>query len=131
MQTLATGPPAPCALAHLLRAPPARARTGNMMLFDHEGVIRKYDTPEDILRDFFDLRLAYYGKRKAALLKVRRRGGGGVGWWHAQTELQEDRIVCRGQGGLWQSLWRLPGQLPIYWVGAGFSPATPCVRALR
>lgn len=48
-----------------------------MMLFNHEGVITKYDSPEYILREFYDLRLDFYGKRKAALLKVRARGGGG------------------------------------------------------
>lgn len=43
------------------------------MLFDAEGVIHKYASPEDILRDFYDLRLAYYAKRRAALLRVRMR----------------------------------------------------------
>ena len=34
------------------------------MLFDHAGCIRRYDTPEEILREFFDLRLDYYRRRK-------------------------------------------------------------------
>ena len=42
----------------------------NMMLFDHDGVIRKYDGPEDIVKEFFDVRLDLYKKRKAHLLKV-------------------------------------------------------------
>ncbi|KAK9070925.1 hypothetical protein SSX86_009493 [Deinandra increscens subsp. villosa] len=42
--------------------------TSNMHLFDANGVIRKYDTPEQILEDFFHLRLDYYEKRKKALL---------------------------------------------------------------
>jgi hypothetical protein len=54
---------------------PVPAVTGNMMLFNSEGVIRKYDTAEDILREFYELRLGFYTKRKAALLKV-----GGFFW---------------------------------------------------
>ncbi|XP_038974184.1 DNA topoisomerase 2-like [Phoenix dactylifera] len=42
--------------------------TTNMHLFDSKGVIKKYDTPEQILEDFFHLRLEFYGKRKKALL---------------------------------------------------------------
>ncbi|KAH6917161.1 DNA topoisomerase II [Coprinopsis sp. MPI-PUGE-AT-0042] len=38
--------------------------TTNMILFDFEGKIKKYDTPEEILEDFFPARLAYYQKRK-------------------------------------------------------------------
>eukprot|EP00889_Picochlorum_renovo_P007738 jgi/Picre1/34768/NNA_002234.t1 len=42
----------------------------NMMLFDHSGVIKKYDGPEDIMKEFFDERLELYKKRRAHLLKV-------------------------------------------------------------
>lgn len=38
------------------------------MLFDHVGCLKKYDTVLDILRDFFELRLKYYGLRKEWLL---------------------------------------------------------------
>eukprot|EP00887_Chlorella_sp_A99_P005643 scaffold1.g5643.t1 len=41
---------------------------GNMMLFNSEGAIQKYTSPEDILREFFQLRLDHYAKRKALLL---------------------------------------------------------------
>ena len=41
----------------------------NMHLFSHDGVITKYDNPEAILRDFYDLRLQYYGVRKAHMEK--------------------------------------------------------------
>jgi DNA topoisomerase-2 len=41
-----------------------------MMLFDAEGKIKRYDSPEEILQEFFDLRLAYYEKRRVALLQV-------------------------------------------------------------
>ncbi|KAI9116615.1 hypothetical protein K1719_012273 [Acacia pycnantha] len=38
--------------------------TSNMHLFDAEGKIKKYDTPEQILEEFFPLRLEYYERRK-------------------------------------------------------------------
>ncbi|GJX51727.1 DNA topoisomerase 2-like protein, partial [Tanacetum coccineum] len=38
--------------------------TSSMHLFDANGVIKKYDTPEQILEDFFHLRLDFYEKRK-------------------------------------------------------------------
>lgn len=40
----------------------------SMVLFDHVGCLKKYDTALDILRDFFELRLKYYGLRKEWLL---------------------------------------------------------------
>ncbi|KAL4420378.1 hypothetical protein ABPG77_002318 [Micractinium sp. CCAP 211/92] len=43
--------------------------TGNMMLFNSDGLIQKYACPEDILREFYDLRLRYYAKRRSALLR--------------------------------------------------------------
>jgi len=35
-----------------------------MVLFDHLGCLRKYETVEEIMREFFDVRLSMYGKRK-------------------------------------------------------------------
>ncbi|CAN6696972.1 unnamed protein product [Malus baccata var. baccata] len=43
--------------------------TSNMHLFDRKGVIKKFDTPEQILEDFFHLRLEFYEKRKKVLLE--------------------------------------------------------------
>eukprot|EP00746_Dinoflagellata_sp_MGD_P082151 gnl/MRDRNA2_/MRDRNA2_32622_c0_seq1.p1 gnl/MRDRNA2_/MRDRNA2_32622_c0~~gnl/MRDRNA2_/MRDRNA2_32622_c0_seq1.p1 ORF type:complete len:780 (-),score=187.44 gnl/MRDRNA2_/MRDRNA2_32622_c0_seq1:59-2353(-) len=40
----------------------------NMMLFDHEGKIKKYETSLDIIQDFCKLRLEMYAKRKAYLM---------------------------------------------------------------
>uniref|UniRef100_A0A671FSQ2 DNA topoisomerase 2 n=1 Tax=Rhinolophus ferrumequinum TaxID=59479 RepID=A0A671FSQ2_RHIFE len=40
----------------------------SMVLFDHVGCLKKYDTVLDILREFFELRLKYYGLRKEWLL---------------------------------------------------------------
>ncbi|XBI78676.1 hypothetical protein VPH35_088327 [Triticum aestivum] len=42
--------------------------TSNMHLSDSNGKIQKYDTPEDILREFFKLRLEYYSRRKEVML---------------------------------------------------------------
>ncbi|OWM78385.1 DNA topoisomerase 2 [Punica granatum] len=42
--------------------------TSNMHLFDAKGIIKKYDTPEQILEEFFPLRLGFYEKRKKFLL---------------------------------------------------------------
>eukprot|EP00928_Gymnodinium_smaydae_P069983 TRINITY_DN53940_c0_g1_i1.p1 TRINITY_DN53940_c0_g1~~TRINITY_DN53940_c0_g1_i1.p1 ORF type:complete len:1309 (-),score=272.18 TRINITY_DN53940_c0_g1_i1:634-4497(-) len=42
--------------------------TNNMILFDSEGKIRKYETAEDIVRDFAVTRLEMYGKRKEFLV---------------------------------------------------------------
>ncbi|XP_042412378.1 DNA topoisomerase 2-like isoform X1 [Zingiber officinale] len=42
--------------------------TTNMHLFDSKSVIKKYDSPEQILEEFFALRFVYYEKRKKALL---------------------------------------------------------------
>ncbi|XP_003222506.3 DNA topoisomerase 2-alpha [Anolis carolinensis] len=36
----------------------------NMVLFDHIGCLKKYETAEDILREFYELRLRYYSLRK-------------------------------------------------------------------
>ncbi|CAI5534429.1 unnamed protein product [Closterium sp. Naga37s-1] len=38
--------------------------TGNMHLFDADGRMKKYDSPEDIVEDFYGIRLGYYEQRK-------------------------------------------------------------------
>jgi DNA topoisomerase-2 len=38
--------------------------TSNMICFDMNGKIRKYKSPEEILEEFYTLRLSYYQKRK-------------------------------------------------------------------
>lgn len=43
--------------------------TNNMVLFDAAGKIKKYATPEEILDDFYMLRLGYYQKRKEYLVE--------------------------------------------------------------
>ncbi len=35
-----------------------------MVLFDSKGCLRQYSSELDIIREFFDLRLDYYQKRK-------------------------------------------------------------------
>uniref|UniRef100_H3ALH9 DNA topoisomerase 2 n=1 Tax=Latimeria chalumnae TaxID=7897 RepID=H3ALH9_LATCH len=39
-----------------------------VVLFDHVGCLKKYESVQDILKEFFDLRLKYYGLRKEWLL---------------------------------------------------------------
>ncbi|RKO97640.1 hypothetical protein CXG81DRAFT_11420, partial [Caulochytrium protostelioides] len=42
--------------------------TSNMVLFDKDGRIRKYSSVEEILDEFYDMRLEYYQRRKRHLL---------------------------------------------------------------
>lgn len=42
--------------------------TSNLVCFDQEGRIRKYEKIEDIVSEFYDLRRKYYQKRKEHLL---------------------------------------------------------------
>lgn len=42
------------------------------MLFDADGKIKRYESPEEILMEFFDLRLQYYERRRVSLLQARR-----------------------------------------------------------
>ncbi len=43
--------------------------TTNMVLFDSEGKIKKYGTVEEILEDFYLLRMSFYQKRKVSLAR--------------------------------------------------------------
>ncbi|KAL8547760.1 hypothetical protein ACS0TY_007189 [Phlomoides rotata] len=45
--------------------------TTNMHLFDPNSVVKKYDTPEQILEEFFDLRLEFYDKRNKSMLAIK------------------------------------------------------------
>jgi DNA topoisomerase II len=45
----------------------SKITTSNMICFDFEGKIKKYDSPEEILEDFYSMRLAYYQKRKVSV----------------------------------------------------------------
>jgi DNA topoisomerase II len=42
--------------------------TANMVLFDPAGRIKKYESPEEILEEFYGLRLTFYQKRKVRIL---------------------------------------------------------------
>ncbi|XP_075683303.1 DNA topoisomerase 2-beta isoform X2 [Rhinoderma darwinii] len=42
----------------------------SMVLFDHMGCLKKYETVQDILKEFFDLRLHYYDLRKEWLMGI-------------------------------------------------------------
>lgn len=41
--------------------------TSNLVCFDKEGRIKKYDNVNDILKDFFEERLKYYQARKVRM----------------------------------------------------------------
>jgi DNA topoisomerase-2 len=45
----------------------SKLSTSNMIAFDFSGKIRKYDSPETILQEFYPKRLAYYQERKVSL----------------------------------------------------------------
>ena len=45
----------------------AKMSTSNMICFDLEGKIKKYSSPEEILEDFYPVRLAHYQKRKVCI----------------------------------------------------------------
>ena len=44
--------------------------TSNMICFDFDCKIKKYESPEEILEDFYPKRLAYYSKRKVRSVSV-------------------------------------------------------------
>ncbi|XP_054168345.1 DNA topoisomerase 2-alpha-like [Oppia nitens] len=39
--------------------------TTSMVLFDHNGCLKRYDSPEEIIEEYFPVRLEFYAKRKA------------------------------------------------------------------
>ena len=39
--------------------------TTSMVAFDDMGCLKKYNTAEEILKDFYEIRLKFYGKRKS------------------------------------------------------------------
>ena len=41
-----------------------KINTSNMVCFDFDGKIKKYNSPEEIIEDFYPKRLAFYQKRK-------------------------------------------------------------------
>ena len=43
---------------------------GNMMLFGADGLIKRYETPQEILVEFFTVRMQFYQKRHAFLIAV-------------------------------------------------------------
>lgn len=47
---------------------PKNLGTTNMYLYNGQGQIKKYDTPIDIIREFFNVRLMFYTKRKQYML---------------------------------------------------------------
>ena len=48
----------------------SKINTSNMVCFDFDGKIKKYNSPEEIIEDFYPKRLAFYQKRKVRVLSV-------------------------------------------------------------
>src|ERR1700722_10063754 len=44
-----------------------KINTSNMMCFDFDGKIKKYNSSEEILEEFYPMRLAFYQRRKAGI----------------------------------------------------------------
>ena len=44
----------------------SKVNTSNMVMFDPQGKIKKYTTPEQVIDDFYDVRIEYYHKRKVS-----------------------------------------------------------------
>jgi DNA topoisomerase-2 len=44
--------------------------TTNMMMFDMNGMIRKFENPSEIMEQFYEVRVEYYGKRKVYLMST-------------------------------------------------------------
>jgi DNA topoisomerase-2 len=44
----------------------SKINTSNMICFDFNGKIKKYSSPEEIIDDFYPVRLSFYQKRKAS-----------------------------------------------------------------
>jgi DNA topoisomerase-2 len=42
----------------------SKINTSNMICFDFDGKIKKYNSPEEIIEDFYPVRLSFYQKRK-------------------------------------------------------------------
>ncbi|KAG0227897.1 DNA topoisomerase 2 [Actinomortierella wolfii] len=47
--------------------------TSNMVCFDPQGRIKKYSSPEEIIQDFYDVRLEFYRKRKEYMTDILTR----------------------------------------------------------
>lgn len=63
------------------------------VLFDHVGSLKKYETVQDIMKDFYELRLKYYVLRKDWLL-------GMLGAENAKLSNQARFILEKIQGTL-------------------------------
>lgn len=44
--------------------------TTNMVCFDPDGKIKKYTSPEEIILEFYDVRVTHYVRRKVRLLPL-------------------------------------------------------------
>ncbi|XP_028109402.1 DNA topoisomerase 2-like isoform X2 [Camellia sinensis] len=76
--------------------------TSNMHLFDLKGVIKKYETPEQILEEFFHVRLEFYEKRKhfTALIICHKEVIRWMTLWNAfKDEFENEKNMLGGSLG--------------------------------
>ncbi|CAL5380329.1 unnamed protein product [Camellia sinensis] len=76
--------------------------TSNMHLFDPKGVIKKYETPEQILEEFFHVRLEFYEKRKhfTALIICDKEVIQWMTLWNAfKDEFENEKNILGGSLG--------------------------------
>jgi DNA topoisomerase-2 len=70
--------------------------TTNMILFDSNGKIKKYNTVDEILVDFCKVRLKYYGLRKARMIKeIKNKLEIATGRKRFVSEIMNDTIVLK------------------------------------
>jgi hypothetical protein len=50
----------------------SKINTSNMICFDFDGKIKKYNSPEEVIEEFYPRRLAFYQKRKARTYPIPR-----------------------------------------------------------
>ena len=48
----------------------AKVSTNNMICFDFDGKIKRYESAEQVLEEFYPVRLAHYQKRKVSPLRT-------------------------------------------------------------
>lgn len=66
--------------------------TTNMHLY-HNGVIKKYESPEEIIDDFYDIRLDFYDKRKQYMLnELNHKLALNSAKYRFMVEIMEDKI---------------------------------------
>lgn len=72
--------------------------TTNIVCFDKDGRLKRYSGPEDVMREFYPLRLEYYSKRKVSKNP----------WWWGGVDILESDSQLHVDIGLHDSCSRGP-----------------------